>query len=511
MTSGAPDFTKVVWVKYGFDYTDKMPVYEKAPWAWDSVNDRIKCAIEAITSGVEVDIPDDWTRQLGQIDLARYRGAAPSHTNPLHVRLSDGVSAFIDPRDRNWTITESLARSWTLGDSDVPDLKDRGSRLLGIVYGNKGQLAQRTTSLDLYAALRVAGAEIDPRDRNWTITETVPVSAADLDIRNLVKTQDEVSAVLKTDAGVAYDARDRNWTISETVPVSATDLDIRDLTATERTPLGSQAQALRQRASTYELLVQLANAGVEIDPRSIRALTSADEVTTYPKAGQTWPVSATDLDIRNLAKAQDEVYAVLKTDAGVALDPRDRNWTITETVPVSATDLDIRDLGASDRPNANIEKWGGTSLTGRDISGDLSKLDVALSTKARLQPWYQPNFAMYGQRYSDWAIVPHDFTTRWTYTTPANRIAQICDGYIRFIRVTAATTSGYYDCILGTGSAEVMSITSNNNTAGYTERCNLGWGTLTTAGQTIAGQTHDASTGGTVSYLVTAHIMEFNT
>jgi carbon monoxide dehydrogenase subunit G len=33
-------------------------------------------------------------------------------------------------------------------------------------------------------------------------------------------------------------------------------------------------------------------------------------------------VSATDLDVRNLAKAQDEVYAVLRTDAGAAYDAR---------------------------------------------------------------------------------------------------------------------------------------------------------------------------------------------
>lgn len=55
------------------------------------------------------------------------------------------------------------------------------------------------------------------------------------------------------------------------------------------------------------------------------------------KITDTVTVSATDLDIRNLAKAQDEVYAVLKTDAGVAYDARDRSWTITESIPVTGT------------------------------------------------------------------------------------------------------------------------------------------------------------------------------
>ncbi len=51
-------------------------------------------------------------------------------------------------------------------------------------------------------------------------------------------------------------------------------------------------------------------------------------------------VIATNLDIRDLAKAQDEVYAVLRTDAGVAYDARDRSWTITESLTVT----DISDI-----------------------------------------------------------------------------------------------------------------------------------------------------------------------
>jgi hypothetical protein len=42
---------------------------------------------------------------------------------------------------------------------------------------------------------------------------------------------------------------------------------------------GSENQLLLQRALTYDLIVQLRSAGVEIDPRAIRALTAADIVT----------------------------------------------------------------------------------------------------------------------------------------------------------------------------------------------------------------------------------------
>ncbi len=57
-------------------------------------------------------------------------------------------------------------------------------------------------------------------------------------------------------------------------------------------------------------------------------------------AGGAVLITAVDLDIRNLAKAQDELYAVLKTDAGAAYDARDRSWTVTETVPVSQSTPD---------------------------------------------------------------------------------------------------------------------------------------------------------------------------
>jgi hypothetical protein len=74
---------------------------------------------------------------------------------------------------------------------------------------------------------------------------------------------------------------------------------------------GSQGQQLLQRATTYDLLAQLRHAGVEIDPRQIRALTASDLITVQ-----------------------------------------------------------------------SITQWGGTALTGRDISQDLAKLDVALSSRA---------------------------------------------------------------------------------------------------------------------------------
>ncbi|MHA1290381.1 MAG: hypothetical protein ACTSPB_23620, partial [Candidatus Thorarchaeota archaeon] len=51
-------------------------------------------------------------------------------------------------------------------------IDDGGSPIGANIYGSQGQLIQqRATSYDILVQLRNDGAEIDPRDRNWTITE----------------------------------------------------------------------------------------------------------------------------------------------------------------------------------------------------------------------------------------------------------------------------------------------------------------------------------------------------
>jgi hypothetical protein len=114
---------------------------ENPALAYDAVNDRFKIVLEAITAGViPISLANDWTRQLGLVDLSRVLGAALSHSNPVISRLTNG-SAFIDPRDRNWTVTEALARSWVLGATDIPDLSDRAARLLGVIANTSFQVS----------------------------------------------------------------------------------------------------------------------------------------------------------------------------------------------------------------------------------------------------------------------------------------------------------------------------------------------------------------------------------
>ena len=88
-------------------------------------------------------------------------------------------------------------------------------------------------------------------------------------------------------------------------------------------------------------------AGVQIDPRSIRALTNAD-VVTAEQGTSPWVVSATNLDIRDLVFATDKVDVSGSTvELGATTLAALETITVLQgTSPwvVSATDLDIRDL-----------------------------------------------------------------------------------------------------------------------------------------------------------------------
>jgi hypothetical protein len=176
---------------------------ENPALAYDAVNDRFKIDLEALSCGIiPVSFADDWTRQLGQIDLARTLGAAISHTNPLIVRLSNGTT-WIDPRDRSWTITENLNRSWVLGDTDVPDLKDRAVRLLGLIANTSFQVSNFPSTYDISdRAARLLGiisgtATVTQVAKDRTIS-SVDATATPLQIN--ISALNGNSAALKTPA-----------------------------------------------------------------------------------------------------------------------------------------------------------------------------------------------------------------------------------------------------------------------------------------------------------------------
>ena len=173
----------------------------------------------------------------------------------------------------------------------------------------------------------------------------------------------------------------------------------------------------------------------------------------------------------------------------------------------------IRALLATDLVTADsLTKWGGTPLTGRDISGDLSKLDVALSTKARLQPWYQTNYDMFEEAYSGDGVAPHATTSRNTYTVPANRLAIVSNVHVSMCRATAASTVARFRAAIDVnGDANLIMVWSRDNTIGpgYTEQ--LGETAILEAGDLLTQFTQDLSTGGTVDYRQGYIVAEFDT
>jgi hypothetical protein len=67
----------------------------------------------------------------------------------------------------------------------------------------------------------------------------------------------------------------------------------------------------------------------------------------------------------------------------------------------------------------------GTDTVSILITPYLQNLNIGLDTRARLQPWYQPNFLSGTVSYAAGGIGPHGWTVRGSYTVPQGRIAII--------------------------------------------------------------------------------------
>jgi hypothetical protein len=184
-----------------------------------------------------------FTKEIGRVGIITSSGGGV--IDPRQIRAltsSDVVSAV---QSGTWTV----GRTWSLGKATDGVSAKVDENILGFQFlaTEPTPLTADTPNLyarvDAYKRLLVAAVQSGTWNINavTSITNPVTVQATDLDIRNLSKTLDEVYAVLRTDAGAAYDARDRNWSLS----------------TTERTPLGSQGQPLQQKATTYELQVDL--------------------------------------------------------------------------------------------------------------------------------------------------------------------------------------------------------------------------------------------------------------
>jgi hypothetical protein len=101
--SGLPDHRIGIWLLSAFGYTEKLPVYEAAPWtvrylaSLTELTDKKYAAALADIYGrprVVIDsLPSGWDpSSIFQVDIAKVLGDTLSKTNPVNVRLSDGTN-----------------------------------------------------------------------------------------------------------------------------------------------------------------------------------------------------------------------------------------------------------------------------------------------------------------------------------------------------------------------------------------------------------------------------------
>jgi len=164
-------------------------------------------------------------------------------------------------------------------------------------------------------------------------------------------------------------------------------------------------------------------------------------------------------------------------------------------------------------PDCNIVKWGGTALTARDITTLLDHLNVDLSTKARLQPWYQTNFTTTSIQYDGGAIAPHASTVRATYTVPASRIAVITGSSAMFNRVVAATVADrtLIRAEATIPAAYILFVQSWNIAVDTYRQSAVGQGMILKASDAIRIVTGDGCTGGSCDYKSSIALMVFDT
>jgi len=228
-------------------------------------------SIRALTSSDVVDVSDRAGRALGVVasitavvhvddNAASLTVDAPVAT-PVAVRLSDGA-AFIDPRD----------------------VSDRAPRLLGIV--DKGKVWDGTNIATVKAAAIAVNADnplvvtIHPLSAP-TVTQPVSIAAA---VTVAQATPASLQATVTPAGASVWDVSDRAARLVGVV-------------------YGSQAQQLKQTATNFNSQVEVAVGATLIDPRSIRTLTTADNVTVTPPTLTKGTQGATGFSTQDLKDA----------------------------------------------------------------------------------------------------------------------------------------------------------------------------------------------------------------
>ena len=149
--------------------------------------------LTGVTDGEAVNAADKGVLLMGT-DGSNYQVVAADSSGNLQV---DVLNTSIAVTGTFWQVTQPVSIAGTVG----VDVADEATRLLGVVYGSQGaQLQQKVTTNDLIVTLDSESVAVT--GTFWQATQ--PVSATDLDIRDLTSVSDSVQAL----GNVAHDAAD---------------------------------------------------------------------------------------------------------------------------------------------------------------------------------------------------------------------------------------------------------------------------------------------------------------
>lgn len=129
--------------------------------------------------------------------------------------------------------------------------------------------------------------------------------------------------------------------------------------------------------------------------------------------------------------------------------------------------------------------------------------------------WYDRSPLTIGLLYQDNGIPPHAQTQRVTYTAPANRKALLEASTTICLRLTAAapvglvrmSIAGTYDGATGAWQPAAIML---DNAVGALGGFSQSQQSILQPGNNVRGFTEDQSTGGTVQYIVTAKLTEYD-
>jgi hypothetical protein len=292
-----------------------------------------------------------------------------------------------------------------IGDGTVPSqqlsIDSSGRIIIKLQDGSGNAISSTGGSLDVNltnASVVVSSTDLDIRDISHSQDSikigdgtdflsinndgsiNVVVSATNLDIRDLVFATDKVDV---SGSEVSLDAA--TLAALENITVSATNLDIRDLVfATDKVDVsGSEVSLDSATLAALESITVQNGAGAaavniqdggnsitvdgsvtvsatDLDIRDLAFATDSVDVS-----GSSVTVTATDLDIRNLSNATDSVTA-----------HQGGTWTVTAT----ATDLDIRDLSHS---QDSVKVGDGTDFLAVNNDGSINSVVSATDLDIR--------------------------------------------------------------------------------------------------------------------------------